>query len=564
MRSNLAWGIMNKVSNLTTIFRVSLKLRWFSLGITVIFFTISLKAQSPFSSCNLESAATGPRDCIECASVVQKTQINSANILQELAHPSRTAGIDFSAKTVGFFERLRAQITTKLMQQKEVSEKLIRCSSDLANTTFCKENVASIAERIRKNWLPLRQALALGSLEGADQKHFGENSCTWYNQFPKHLYGGSSLKPLSPAERCLAQKSLINNFSGKVKYQEMIQHDCLEKKSIFPQIRDMALIRIESKDTKKTRDALNLSKKNEYHHLVEEIPLIVYIDDVKFSESKTTVNNCSQLNADLNSPNVSQISKAAAQMKNAIDEQVKALSNDTSYLKLMEYKEFVNDYLAENRDFCDTADKAYASLNKNIVSEKNEKNDTVAKKELTISAAAAFACVTGVLCGVSSGAVIAVSAYDSYVKVSEAKQREKTEFHKGLVMGNLEKTDAAQNEVYKTYGSIVESVAVGAGVGAASGIAAQLIGKTVRKVTPKIKEMMSTSSEVSSFSPAIEKIISSKYIQAVTQKFQLEAADQAVVAKMYHLLIQKSKKTPKEIEATIEDRVKLCSLRKAS
>jgi len=530
------------------------------------------KYESPFGACDgfqgtQSFQATKDTWCKKCGSgkpnsINQLGICESQNILSAIGHKGSGTDIPFQDSKY-LMSKLQVQVLKRLEAQKAAAEKLVQCDGINSLSKFCRDNNNFFATKIQEQWVPFRQVMALGPTLTVDHNSphqpDGDN-CIMLNTKPKHFYGNGTAKldPLNSTEKCVASNKLLSRFNSAPLYQKIIRTTCLDTQNAKDRVNPYETTKIDRESVRAQRRLLHQENLKEYHQTIADIPLIVYLEDMKVSEPSRSSCDLKKLQA--SRPKPAQLAKAATKLLADINGQIKRFKDNPFSLELLDYKDEVNAVLAKEQRLCPAAELAQNAYDrKNMVDKNARKNESERESAISLRASvvSGVTCVTAPqYCLAGAALTTAVAVHTAHTHYKALKKHEDLEFKSALTTGNLDLASAAKQETSEaiTTGiqNTVKSTAMGLGAGAAGGVAIKQVAKTktFKKVAGKVSGVVDDGIE------AINKILSHPTVVAVTKEFKLNRSEQELVAKMYAKL---NLATDGQVEEKIRKALLTCS-----
>jgi len=535
----------------------------------------SAKYESPFEACDnfqgSEAFKSALENCKQCGAgkpdpLLKLRNCDSANILQAVSGKDSGTGVPFQ-DTAALMAGLQASVLQKLEAQKAAAEKLVRCDGVNSMNKFCRDNYSFFANKIQEQWIPFRQAMALGPTTTIDHNvnvGFGsetqEDPCIQLNAKPKHFYGTgiATLDPLSQTEKCVAANKMLKRFDSEPLYQQHVRWSCINRTDPSQRVNPYQTRTINRDKVRAERARLHGESLQAYHRTIAEVPLIVYLEGMKISETSGPSCDLKKLQAE--KPTPAQLAKAAKKLLTDINGQIQRFKNNPNSLELLDYKAEVNAVLKQNQSLCPAAELAQNAYDrKNMIEKNSRKNESEREKQISLRASvvSGLTCVTAPeYCIAATVATAAVAGHTAYTHYKALKNHENNQFQVALTVGNLELAENAKKETNEAVnagiGNTIKSAAIGFGAGAAGGIAIKQAAKTktFKKVASKASGLVDDGIE------AINKILSHPTVVAVTKEFKLNRSEQELVAKMYAKL---NLATDGQVEEKIRKALLTCS-----
>lgn len=310
--------------------------------------------------------------------------------------------------------------------------------------TLCEKQLTDIRNSIRERFPKVRHHLAL-SKSPIRESHLINDQDTWFSKKMTHgmFSDFSSLEKLTASEEIALRYDFSSMMSEKLLAKERLKKATIRVNSLGNQSSSLAEVISRNKksnnnlsdqkilanflndknnnyaisQTRSLMDEIQSENKNQYFQLMNQMPMIGYIENVDLKDS--------------NSPSNDQITFALNKVKNKLQKylsQLKKKSEKAKDIKWAEYAQFIpdiEDLLAKKPQYCGLAET--------LLKEKLKEENADLYEDLAISAVAAVPCFFAgpISSSVCLGAGLGVEVkglYKVYKEVGNAKSRNLSDF----------------------------------------------------------------------------------------------------------------------------------------
>ncbi|MFA6237937.1 MAG: hypothetical protein WC635_11455 [Bacteriovorax sp.] len=417
--------------------------------------------------------------------------------------------------------------------------------------TVCDHQLGQIRNSIRTRFPEMRKQLALSSAPLRHSSLLNEQSGWFKTNIGHGMFSDfSKLKPLNSAENALVKKEFINDIASRALASYEKNKNGIRVSSLGTPITNIGDILTEGKksspnksnhdiltefmsNTKRSysfssmrwhQDDIQKSHKNEYFKIMNQMPLMGYIDDVDPS------------NAD--SPTDKQLAFALKKTKDKLKKylgKLKANDKNGKDIKWAEYAQFTPDIekiLEGNPEFCGSAETLLK------VKSKEERYELY--EDLAIAGVAAVPCffggpITGTICIGAGLGVGAKGVASALVAKDKAESRNLTDFLGEDGMADFQAMNEKEREI------VIQSVLLPMGAFGKTSIKGRMTTNAILKTYhayDNVGAFLSKSEGLEMANQAMRKLVSAKNFEKLSAAEKAAAFDKILADQVLpkHLL----------------------------
>lgn len=315
-------------------------------------------------------------------------------------------------QVISFQNKLKDRVHTKIEFKIFETEMLEACSnndsswfkaryiSELVQKQNCEKQLSQIRLGVRERFFLMRKHLALSSSHLLEDSFLNDKSSWYENKITHGMFSDfSTIQPLSEKEDLVIKNNYIEEISQLMLDADDKKPGSIRLSSIGTNIHNLKDIYETGSKNKTKKERLEEYLKNnknvysftqmndlrnqiqekhklEYFKLMNQLPLMGYIDDVNLDNP--------------DSPSDKQLASSLLKTKNKLTKylkKVKANSNETKWAEYAQFTPEIESLLNSNPEFCGAAETLL------IVKSKEEKKELY--EDLAIAAAASIPCFIG-------------------------------------------------------------------------------------------------------------------------------------------------------------------------
>jgi hypothetical protein len=330
---------------------------------------------------------------------------------------SNILDLEKAEKILNFQKKVKDMVHTKIELKLFEIEMFEACANDDTNwfreknikrdmTAICSQQIEQIRSSIRERFPLMRRHLALSAVSHFDEALSNDQSGWYKNNITHGLFRDfSTLKPLGKAETHQVRQDFLDEISLKILSAEEKKKGFVTTSSFNFSVKNVSdiltkgrkaspaksdreiLIEFMSdknnsyhfRNTKSMEEDLHKAHKDEYYKILNQLPLIGYIDDVDIQ--------------DPHSPSNKNIATALSKTKEKLStyfSKLKETDQNGNEINWDEYSPFTQDIekvLKKNPEFCEAAET--------LLKENTRQKSSEIHEELAIATLAAVPCFFG-------------------------------------------------------------------------------------------------------------------------------------------------------------------------